>query len=154
MLLRLTTLDRRQESNILNRMRKLINAILMLLMLTPSMVCVMTFCPEPAAAKQIAEQELPPCHQPNSSENQGDGVDNMAGPMLMQDCTLGDLSPSPMIDLPAKTGAFIVLGFIIPALMMGLPLSRAHPSGRISTGPPLWRQSGYSCLLSTQRFRP
>ncbi len=135
-------------------LRRLLVHILMLLMLTPAMVCLMPCCPDKAAAAAPAEK---PCHEMAAAEDipAPAGPESPTVPMLGQDCLKNDLgAASVTADMPVPQGAlFPALALLfIPALAVALP----RPVGAPHRGadPPPGRHPSFHRLLLTLRLRP
>jgi hypothetical protein len=123
------------------RLRRLTVAILMLLMLTPSMVCVMAVCPEKAQA--ATEKPTPPCHG-------GEEKSPASGPMFMGDCTLNDLGQASTFDLPLPVLALLFITFVLPVTLFKLPsFTKTYSSG---VDPPPKGRASFRRLLITQRI--
>lgn len=102
-------------------MRRIIISFLMLLMLTPAMVCVMTVCPEPARAG-VASADVPPCHGGASADHDS----APRAPMLAGDCLMNDLGAGAQApDVPFPALAFILVPFLLPALLSFAPSAGA-----------------------------
>ncbi len=122
--------------------RRILMQFLMLLMLTPSMACVMTMCPEPAQAAQIQ----PPCHEAGLEQGSPLSV-----PMLVKDCLQNDLGQASAFDIPLPVFIHLVAGFLLSvALVMAGSLRVAHAYG---TDPPPRTRISFHRLLVTQRIR-
>lgn len=124
-------------------MRRTLTALLMLLMLTPAMVCVMTLCPEPAQAAA----EVPPCHEGATPARD----DAPRVPMLAGDCLLNDLGTATAPDLPEPPAVFLVLMFMVPAMLAFIPLPAAYRLAARAPPRPRGRAS-FHRLLITRRI--
>lgn len=124
--------------------RHILTVFLMLLMLTPSMVCFMAFCPE---AAQAAEKPMP-CHE---TADKKDRSDLSKIPMLAKDCLKNDLGQTETISVPESGNGFLKLSFFIPLMLMGFQIP-SH-TRRWATDPPPTRRISFHRLLITQRLR-
>lgn len=120
-------------------LRRFISTILLLLMLTPSMVCVMTFNPEMA---QAAVEKPMPCHDMAQNTDRA--------PMLAGDCLQNDLGQSVAIDVPLPFIAFVLVSFILPLTFIGMAKHAGHRL--VLTGPPPRRRPSFHRILITQRI--
>lgn len=124
-------------------MRRVLTVFLMLLMLTPAMVCAMGF-DAPAAAETVA---VPPCHAVSDNTP----APPAAVPMLVQDCLQHDLAAVDHVDTPAPLGTFLIWAWALPLLALAVPLRMtsllAHPP------PPPSRRASFHRLLVTLRLR-
>lgn len=131
-------------------MRKFFTGLLMLLMLTPSLVCAMPVCAEPAKA---ASTEQPCAEHVKNHGNDTDGKKKQVN--FLQDCTGVDLQMAfaPSIEKPDTYKDFIFTAFDVPSMTtwsFGDTVAMRGP-------PPFeWRQVSQSHLpvfLTTQRIR-
>lgn len=121
--------------------RRCLNIILMLLMLTPSMVCFMTVSVESAHAAAI-EKSAPPCHEMEKKSS--------SSPMFMADCTKNDLASVSLGDLPLPQLALFSVAFVISALFLTNTLStRMRLSG---VDPPIRGRPSFHRILITHRI--
>lgn len=122
--------------------RRILMQFLMLLMLTPSMACFMTMCPEPAQAAQVQ----PPCHEVGSEK-----YSPLSVPMLVKDCLQNDLGQVSDFDIPLPVFIYLVAGFLLSVtLVMAGNFRLAHARG---TDPPPRTRISFHRLLVTQRIR-
>lgn len=121
--------------------RRLLSTVLMLLMLTPSMVCFMAVCPEMAHA--AVEKPMPPCHGMTNTKSS-------SGPMLMEDCMKNDLGQISTFDMPLPDLALIFVAFILPVIAFSFPAF----AGMRSSGadPPPKGRASFHRILITQRI--
>lgn len=89
--------------------RRLISIFLLLLMLTPSMVCVMTFCPDMAHA---AVEKPMPCHDVVQKTGRA--------PMLAGDCFRNELGQGSLANISLPLFAFIFTAFLLPLTIIGM----------------------------------
>lgn len=122
--------------------RRLLSTFLMLLMLTPSMVCFMAVCPEMAHA--AVEQPTPPCHDMNKETK------SSSGPMLMEDCMQNDLAQTPTLDMPLPDLAWVFVAFILPVIAFSFPAFAGMRSS--GTDPPIKGRASFHRILITQRI--
>jgi hypothetical protein len=118
--------------------RRFISTLLLLLMLTPSMVCVMVFCPEMA---QAAVAKPMPCH------DSGQNADR--APMLAGDCLQNDLGQGSVTNIPLPLLALIFAGFLLPLTIIGAARHVLPPQP--ADRPPKRRPSFHRILI-TQRI--
>lgn len=120
-------------------MRKTLLGFMMLLMLTPILVCAMAFCPMQA---QAAEGE--PCHQ--SDDNQGLmlSLDCMGVDLFQQDIS-NDIQPDQSVDSVVFAWADLVAEYNFQP--DNINSIRGPPDRTIDP------QSQPSLILTTQRFR-
>lgn len=128
-------------------MRRIIISFLMLLMLTPAMVCVMTLCPEPARAGETAA-DVPPCHGAvSAAEDSAPRAPMLAGDCLMNDLGAGAAAP----DVPFPALAFILVPFLLPAMLsFAPPAGTGLLSARAPPGPRT--RASFHRLLITSRI--
>lgn len=121
---------------------RILNIALMLLMLTPSMVCIMVVCPEIAYA--TVEKSMPPCHGINQK------LKSPSGPMLIEDCMKNDLGQSSTVDMPLPDIVFFLFAFIFPVLAIVFPKF----AGMRSSGadPPPKGRASFHRILIKQRI--
>ncbi len=123
-------------------LRQILNIALMLLMLTPSMVCFMASCPEMAHA--AVEKPLPPCHGMTQETK------SSTGPMLMQECMQNDLGQVATVDIPLPDLALIFVAFILSVIALSFPtFTGKHFS---SADPPPKGRASFHRILITQRI--
>ena len=122
--------------------RRLLSTALMLLMLTPSMVCFMAVCPETAHA--TVEKPVPPCHGMNKETK------SSSAPMLMEDCMQNDLGQASTFDMPLFDVAWFLVAFILPVTAFSFPAF----AGMRSSGadPPIKGRASFHRILITQRI--
>lgn len=126
-------------------MRRLMIFFLMLLMLTPAMVCVMTLCPEPAQAGIVAD--VPPCHDAAPADT--DAAPRV--PMLAGDCLMNDLgAAADAPDVPFPALAFILVPFLLPAMLSFAPPAAGLLSARAPPGPNA--RASFHRILITSRI--
>jgi hypothetical protein len=118
---------------------RLISTILMLLMVTPSMVCFMAVCPQMAHA--AVDEPMPPCHSVNKETK------SSPGPMLMEDCMQNDLGQASTVDIPVPDLAWVLVPFILPILAFNFPGMRTS-----GADPPPKRRASFHRILITQRI--
>lgn len=119
--------------------RRFISMFLFLLMLTPSMVCVMTFCPEVA---QAAVEKPMPCHDTAQNTDRA--------PMLAGDCLQNDMGQGSLANIPLPFFAFIFAGFLLPLALIGMTRYSGY-SLRPADRPPK-RRASFHRILITQRI--
>ncbi len=122
--------------------RGTINAFLMLLMLTPSMVCFMAVCPEKAHA--AVEKPAQPCHGMTKEKK------SSSGPMLMEDCMKNDLGQVSTIDTPLPNLVWVFIAFILPVVVLSLPVFTGMRSS--GTDPPPKGRASFQRILITHRI--
>jgi hypothetical protein len=122
--------------------RRLLSTVLMLLMLTPSMVCFMAVCPEMAHA--AVEKPMPPCHGMNKETK------SSSGPMLMEDCMQNDLGQVSTFDIPLPDLAWVLVAFILPVIAFSFPAFAGMRSS--GTDPPIKGRASFHRILITQRI--
>lgn len=114
---------------------------MMLLMLTPSLACGMSDCPEPDQSKPI------PCHQSEDSKKDG--------PMLTLDCMGVDLfQQDAQADVPQPHSSIDIIHFAWADLTADYNFLPVNIHG--IRGPPDWAgrpQNQPPIILTTQRFR-
>lgn len=124
----------------MGNMRKTLLGFMTLLMLTPVLVCAMSFCPMQSA--QAAQGE--PCHQTGDNKGIMLSLDCM-GVDLFQNDTANDIQPDLNIDSVDYTYADLTAGWsTVPDNIHGI------------RGPPERTSEPYarpSLILTTQRFR-
>jgi hypothetical protein len=123
--------------------RRVLSTALMLLMLTPSMVCFMAVCSEMAHAS--VGQPAPPCHGMNKETK------SSSGPMLMEDCMQNDLGQASSFDMPLPYLAWFLVAFILPITAFSLPAVAGMRS--YGADPPIKGRASFHRLLVTQRIR-
>lgn len=138
-------------------LRRAISLFLMVLMLTPAMVCVMTFCPD--VAHSAVTGDAPPCHgQGGMAEGMAKGNDMphkspLKPPVLSLDCLHNDLSTPPAAgDLPPPLLALFLFMAFLPLWAFSPPvLVRKILPAR---APPLYDgvRASFHRLLVTQRI--
>ena len=120
--------------------RRFTSILLMLLMLTPSMVCFMAVCPEKAYA--AIEKPVPPCHETEKSDS--------TSLMFMGDCTQNDLGQASTFDMPLPLLALFFIAIIVPAVLFSLyAFAGMRPSG---VDPPFRGRASFHRILITQRI--
>lgn len=127
-------------------MKKFLATLIMLVMLTPSLVCAMPVCSEPAKAAAV---EQPCAGHVNNAESKKEQVN------FLQDCTGVDLqmASAPSIEKPDTYKDFIFTAFDVPAMSAW---SFGEAVGMRGPPPFEWRQVSQSHLpvfLTTQRIR-
>lgn len=129
--------------------RNVLLAVLMFLMLTPSMVCFMSFCPAQAQIRMSAAEKIMPCHGDQVRKDKSDAAHF---PMLAKDCMKNDLGQASFMDVPLPSGDFLILSFVLSGIFFRLQMpARLRFSG---TGPPVvGGRPSFQRLLLTQRFR-
>ncbi|MBI1327861.1 MAG: hypothetical protein GC136_09500 [Alphaproteobacteria bacterium] len=121
---------------------RFLRTILMLLMLTPSMVCFMAVCP--GVANAAVENPAPPCHGMNKETESSSGI------MLMEDCMQNDLGQASAFDMPLPHIVWVLVAFILPVVAFNFP---AFANIRLSGGdPPPKGRASFHRILITQRI--
>ena len=123
-------------------LRRILNIILMLLMLTPSMVCFMAVCAEMAHA--AVEKPVPPCH------GMGKETKSSSAPMLMEDCMQNDLGQVSTVDMPLPDITWFLVAFILPVMVFDFPAFAGMRSS--GTDPPFKGRASFHRILITQRI--
>jgi len=124
----------------MGNMRKTLLGFMTLLMLTPVLVCAMSFCPMQSA--QAAQSE--PCHQTDDNKGIMLSLDCMDVDLFQSD-TANDIQPDLTIDS---------VDYVLADLTSGWSLTPANIHG--IRGPPERTTEPYvrpSLILTTQRFR-
>lgn len=142
------------KCTILVAMRKFLAAILMLVMLTPSLACAMPVCADKAQAAAM-EQPCAEHHTGHDTDSGKDSSSSSQGVNFLIDCMGVDLQTA---DGVAVQKPDIQAGPVFAALAMNdvpvVPVPAEHSEIR---GPPpdwpLFSQAQPSILLTTQRFR-
>lgn len=131
-------------------MKRFLATLMMLVMLTPSLVCAMPVCVEPAKIAAAAEQ---PCaeHVKNHG-NDAEGKKKQVN--FLQDCAGFDfqMASAPSIEKPDTQKDFLFTAFV-PAMSAW---SLGHIAGVRGPPPFEWAQVSQSLLpifLTTQRIR-
>ena len=131
-------------------MRKLLIALMMLVMLTPSLACAMPVCAGDAAVKTVAN----PCpeHTANHSSNQKSEAGQKL--KLLKDCMGVDLQVADSISIDKPDVHSPVFAFVWGS---SLPVIEPDAKADAIRGPPPDWPSAHSIkpslILSTQRFR-
>lgn len=135
-------------------MKQVFLGFLMLLMLTPSMVCAMPICAQPARAVKLMTMSEMPCHDMDHHGDKAEKKSNSS--MLMKDCMGLELQVAdngPVIHKPdLSKDVPVILAFNVQ------PVS-VWTSGNVSSirGPPpdwpSYSQTKPSIILTTQRLR-
>lgn len=131
-------------------MKKFLATLMMLVMLTPSLVCAMPVCAEPA---KIAAAEQPCTEHVKKHGNDAEGKKKQVN--FLQDCTGVDLqmASAPSIEKPDTQKDFLFTAFDVPAMSAW---SLGHIAGVRGPPPFEWVQVSQSLLpifLTTQRIR-
>lgn len=136
-------------------MRKFLAALMMLVMLTPSLACAMPVCADKAQAAVTTEQ---PCAEHHAGHDTGSGKDSSSSPKginFLIDCMGVDLqtADSASVQKPDIQAGPVFASIIVTDVPV-VPASAQ--SSEIRGPPPDWltlSQTQPSILLTTQRLR-
>jgi len=121
-------------------LRRYITAVLMLLMLTPSMVCFKSIC----VAEAMAGGAMPCCKDMAAHKS--------IGITLIQDCLHNDLTQVGTVKMPVPDVAVLFIALAAFTFLL-TPFARNGGAMRLARPPPEPYADPFAILLATQRFR-